>query len=178
MAIFFYLPFILWKYFTNKDIINVQFIIENCLKHEGCVSIEKTAKILYSLINFKQIPNKSKFFYANLCIKYILVKLLYATNAICQFLLLGWILDMNFIKIAYYHSDITSLSLYDKLRIMMALIYNSFSGQSQIFPIQTMCDLSTFDIGKNIHNYTFQCLLLINLFNQKIFTFLYLLFFL
>lgn len=89
---------------------------------------------------------------------YILVKLLYIVNAIGQLYMLNVFLKTDF-------------TVYG-LEVIRNAIYGSNVSTSPRFPLVTLCD---FDIRQlsNLHKTTVQCVLSINLFNDKIFIFLW-----
>ena len=89
---------------------------------------------------------------------YIVVKALYVTNVICQFFLLNGFLG------GWYN-------LYG-FEVMAGLMNDADWNESRRFPKVTLCD---FDIRQlqNVQRYTVQCVLPINLFNEKVFIFLW-----
>ena len=89
---------------------------------------------------------------------YMAVKLLYVANAVSQLFLLD-----SFLRIDY--------PMYG-LRVVEQLIRGQDWGYSERFPRVTLCE---FEIRyqSRVHNYIVQCVLTINLFNEKIFMFLW-----
>jgi len=89
---------------------------------------------------------------------YMAVKLLYVANAVGQLFLLD-----SFLRIDY--------PMYG-LRVVEQLIRGQDWGYSERFPRVTLCE---FEIRyqSRVHNYIVQCVLTINLFNEKIFMFLW-----
>ena len=85
---------------------------------------------------------------------YLLIKLLYLINAIVQLFLLEFFLNTDF-------------SMYG-ITVVKAMIAGEDWTQSDRFPRVTMCDLKIRQLG-NVHRYTVQCILPINLFHEKIF---------
>jgi len=89
---------------------------------------------------------------------YMMIKLVYVTNAIAQLFLLDVFLKMD-------------NRLYG-LHVVERLIRGKDWGYSERFPRVTLCE---FEIRhqSRLHNYVVQCALTINLFNEKIFIFVW-----
>lgn len=100
----------------------------------------------------------SKRFGSYLCFVYLITKILYIGNAIAQFFLLNKFLGTEH---TFYGMD-----------ILNDLIQGRDWHESGHFPRVTMCDFQIRTLG-NLHRYTVQCVLMINLFNEKIFIFLW-----
>lgn len=90
---------------------------------------------------------------------YFVTKVLYMVNVILQFYLMNLFLDTNqysFFGFGAIH----------------AILNGSDWQQSGIFPRVTMCDMQARTMGQ-VQRFSFQCVLTINLFNEKIFLFLW-----
>jgi len=83
---------------------------------------------------------------------------MYLVNVITQFCLLNIILGNNY----YFWGFQIVGDLWNGLGWM----------ESQIFPRVTMCDFAMRYMG-NVHNYTIQCVLMINMYNEKIYLFIW-----
>ena len=91
---------------------------------------------------------------------YLFIKLLYIINISIQLISLHYL--MNF--------DLTFDSLFQRL-----IIYSDTVRQTSLqFPTNVLCDFIVRFLGKNKHRHTVQCVLPINVFNEKIFIFAYL----
>ncbi|KAH9514826.1 Innexin unc-7 [Bulinus truncatus] len=89
---------------------------------------------------------------------YLFIKLLYVANVIFQFYILNHFLAMNY-------------SVFG-LEVIEALIKEGSYTDSPRFPRVTLCDFEIRQLN-NLQRYTVQCVLPINLFNEKIFIFLW-----
>lgn len=93
-----------------------------------------------------------------LTIVYLCVKLLFVANAVLQLFALNFFLGQDF-------------HLYG-VHVIRALISGADWTASERFPRVTMCDLRIRRLG-TVQRYTVQCVLPINLFNEKIFLLLW-----
>uniref|UniRef100_A0A915KVB9 Innexin n=1 Tax=Romanomermis culicivorax TaxID=13658 RepID=A0A915KVB9_ROMCU len=90
---------------------------------------------------------------------YILIKLVYIFNVLTQLFFLNIFLETS--KYDYYG---------------FGVVWNIINGvnweKSRMFPRVTLCDFKIRAMG-NVQDYTVQCVLVINIFNEKIFMFLW-----
>lgn len=89
---------------------------------------------------------------------YLLCKFLYCGNCIGQFFLLNSFMDTNF-----------STHGFD---VLQYLLLTGKWKESPRFPRVTLCDFEIRQL-QNVHQYTVQCALPVNLFNEKIFMFVW-----
>ncbi|CAF4030822.1 unnamed protein product [Rotaria sp. Silwood2] len=95
-----------------------------------------------------------------LTIFYLFIKLTYLINILIQLICLHYFMNFNF--------DIKDL-------VDRFIIYsNTVRHTSLQFPTNVLCDFIVRFLGKNKHRHTVQCVLPINIFNEKIFIFSYL----
>jgi len=91
---------------------------------------------------------------------YVIVKLLYLSNAIGQLWLMNAFLSTE--KHSYYFYGIAVLKD----------VYLRQQPDTRLFPRVTLCDFKIRQL-QNVHDYTVQCTLPINLFNEKIYIYLW-----
>lgn len=89
---------------------------------------------------------------------YLFIKLLYVANIVFQFFILNVFLSMDY-------------SVYG-IEVIQNLIQTGEFKDSPRFPRVTLCDFEIRQLA-NVQRYTVQCVLPINLFNEKIFIFLW-----
>lgn len=90
---------------------------------------------------------------------YLIVKTLYVTNAIGQLFLLDSFLGNH------YH--------FYGLHVLTSMARGEDWTESYRFPRVTLCDFEIRHQGVQVHSYIVQCVLTINLFNEKIFLFIW-----
>lgn len=100
---------------------------------------------------------------STLTISYIAVKLLYLANAFLQLALMDSFLSNKSSR--FYGSQILGTILRGEADLGGA-------SDSKIFPRITICDVKTTEMGTD-HLYTVQCVLSFNLFNERIYAFLW-----
>lgn len=90
---------------------------------------------------------------------YFFVKSLYFTNALGQLFLLNYFVGENY-------------TIYG-IEVLSNLIHGRDTGESPRFPRSTLCSFKVREFGGNTHRHTVQCVLPINLFNEKIYLFIW-----
>ncbi|ELU15137.1 hypothetical protein CAPTEDRAFT_215984 [Capitella teleta] len=178
-AVFFYAPCLLWRLLNRRSGINISRIMEAAISSQGAVYTENRDKtIRYAVLlldrylmaqrdskkgclsRFKHVLSKHCLFmcgrlYGNyLVCCYVFIKLVYVINAIAQLFLLDIVLGYD------YH-------LFG-LQALSHLVYGTPWHPSERFPRVSLCDFKIRQ-NTNVHRYTVQCVLPINIFNEKIF---------
>ena len=193
-AIFFYLPILTWRTMNHRTGIDVNDIVETAeqvQRSEDEEIREKWTKFLtrqldrYLGISKKPVDDKTgpctagncncKWFLSVCCfccmgrrfgnymtILYIFVKVLFVANVIGQLFILNWFLGRNF-------------NMYG-IRLIQSWMAGEIIEESPYFPRVTFCDVEVRRLG-NLHRYTVQCVLPINMFNEKIYAFIWFWFF-
>ncbi|CAF1597633.1 unnamed protein product [Adineta ricciae] len=183
MALCFYFPRMIWRSLNNKSGLDIEKLVDQAMKQEQqenpTEEREKAVGYIYNSIRVyienryttpiphhhrvKTIPQK--FWYhvafwrhrhlsAYLVVLFTFVKLLFLINSLIQIVLLNAFLGNE------YH--LFGFEVINKF--MRGLDW----GESKRFPRVTLCDFHIREVGI-VHRYTVQCVLPINLFNEKIF---------
>ncbi len=115
-----------------------------------------------------------------LFVLYMTTKLMYIGVSLFQIYLLGIMLGSNF---AFYGIQVLDRFLRGKKYISFSVNIKPISisigiqmdTESHLFPKTTLCDFTIREFGhpKLAHEYTVPCVLILNLFNEQMFTFLY-----
>ena len=161
-ALLFYVPRMLWRSMNTRSGIDLQFLVK-----------KGEAKVIAGAIQYYCQPKEDKASILSRCLRslsctggkrlgnylstvYLITKALYLFNSLIQLLLTqvvlghpGWL----------YGFDIW----------YSVFIKNSVLTDSPYFPRVTMCDLRVREVG-NLHRYTVQCVLPINMLNEKTFS--------
>ncbi|EYB82670.1 hypothetical protein Y032_0354g3312 [Ancylostoma ceylanicum] len=172
-AIMFYLPNWIWKTLHQQSGIDLSTAIEDARKlrqiggGDRKKEVEKLATYLEECLEFQ---NERRTPYRILCFRfgrglgsyvsmlYLFVKFLYLVNIFTQFYILN----------SFLGSDYTFWGL--------QTFRDLWNGRewldSGVFPRVTMCDFKIRRLA-NTHKYTVQCVLMINMFNEKIYLFIW-----
>ena len=178
-AIMFTLPYLLWKILNRRSGIDITDIMEAAVTSRKAMYAESKEKTLrYAVLmldrhflthrerktgcwsRMKHILSKrcclfyGKFYGNYLTFSYIVVKTMYLVNAVAQLFLLDVILGYD------YHMF--------GIRVLRHFLYGEQWEASERFPRVTLCDFRIRQ-NTNVHQYTVQCVLPINIFNEKIF---------
>lgn len=111
---------------------------------------------------FQDIHHRCQLFYqartgSNLAYFYLFIKLLYILNLIFQILFLQYFLsyyDVNYIQYGFH--------------ILQKLFSDLTLPESKLFPRITLCDFQIRELAER-HKYTVECILVINIFIEKIY---------
>lgn len=145
----------------QKDHEIIRGKVKQIIKELNLNSKKKGYQMIIDSFNPRFIARK--FSKSLLTLSYIVIKLVYILNALLQIILMNKFLSQNenfFYGLEIFNSvmkgegDMTSMS------------------DSRVFPRVTVCDVRTREMGSD-HLYTVQCVLAFNLFNEKIYSFLW-----
>lgn len=182
MAVCFYAPFAIWHVMAKPSGLDAKSVMRiiNSMDQASSDSRDKTMRNTVKLIdraidyhrdyydhNFlgrvrRRIcrlllpKNRSGYYITTL---YVLIKLLYILNVVGQFFLLNNFMGKNY-------------NLYG-FEVIRDLVQGRDFWESPRFPRVTMCDFVIRNLGENNHRNTIQCVLPINLFNEKVFIFIW-----
>ena len=182
MALFFYTPFCVWHLLAKPSGLDAKSVMKiiNAMDPSSAESRDKTmrnaVKLIDRAIDYHRdyydysfigcvrrrigrcfLPNNRSGYYISGL--YMITKLLYVLNVCGQFFLLNAFMGHNF-----------NVFGFDVIR---DLVKGKDFWESPRFPRVTMCDFVIRNLGENNHKNTIQCTLPINLFNEKIFIFIW-----
>ena len=156
-AAMFHLPIVVWRTFIDHSGINTNNIVQVIQSDNRC---EKTiAHTINQLNRYMRIWNR-KSLRCLLYQKYLLCKLLFIINTLVQLFMLSYFLCGNI-----YH-------LYGVNIIREFVMQGQHRDLSPLFPPIILCDFEIRRLG-NLHRYTVQCIIPINLFHEKIYIILW-----
>ncbi|CAF0821938.1 unnamed protein product [Adineta ricciae] len=189
MALFFYLPRLFWRSLSVRSGIDLLDIIEAAGETRTVKDFDDRDELIKYIVDTidmyvddarrqvyaekRQASLIKKFFQLCCCTTgkflgnyfitlYIFIKIYYILNVILQIWLLGLFLGTNFLKFGF-----ESVKLFR---------YGLNQPESQYFPRETFCDFHVREPlrgGEPLQRITVQCVLTVNLFNQQIFTLLW-----
>lgn len=168
-GLMFYFPRMFWRSLNTRSGIDLQGLLAKHNSKAIAASIElycdpgttptsKLAAIFQSLY-----CTTGKRFGNYLSTLYLMTKFMYLLNSLVQFYFIQHVLGQS--------GFLYGLSIWRSI-----FIYNSVLTDSPYFPRITLCDLSVREVG-NTHRYTVQCVLPINMLNEKVFSLLWFWFF-
>ncbi|CAF3655313.1 unnamed protein product [Rotaria socialis] len=180
MALFFYLPHIVWRNISRRIGFDLRSIIQNVKQvlntNMNQVTLQIHIALVYNSSKYVVGDNKTRRrlfdilqstrgHRCHLTLLYIFVKTLYMVNCLFQFYFLSAILSFPF-----HTFGIEWLStIFRKVHSRV----NTEPNESKWFPRVVMCDFMVRHLGSNQHWMAIQCNLPINLFNEIIFLILW-----
>uniref|UniRef100_A0A0N4ZJ42 Innexin n=1 Tax=Parastrongyloides trichosuri TaxID=131310 RepID=A0A0N4ZJ42_PARTI len=174
----FRLPSLIWKYFAGQSGIKINELVKMACDNNNVKPEIKKANIkslvthlqgalkFHKRVKKKQIKQFKLLFLCNMpyssayvTLMYLLTKFLYLVNISLQLFLMNSFLETDRYK--YYG-----------LEAVIDLMKGKTWDQTGMFPRVSLCDFDVRVMG-NIQEHTIQCVLVINIFNEKIFIFLW-----
>lgn len=181
MALLFYAPFSLWHLWSRpagldaKSLMKIVSQAESASTETREKAIDSGVKLIDRVFYYSRDYDMSRFgrFRRRLtrCLLptfrsgnyistlYLVIKILYIINVITQFLLLSLFMGQNFLSFG--------------IRVIQDIFTGNSFWESPRFPRVTMCNFTIRTLGENNHNHVVECTLPINLFNEKIFIFIW-----
>ncbi|TKR93645.1 hypothetical protein L596_008059 [Steinernema carpocapsae] len=166
-ALMFFFPVVLWRSIYNSSGMKVKAICETCSLKANMDPTDrsKNMNVIAKFLTYEyEISDHvgaklRRFLKGNyLTTAYILVKAVFALNAVVQFFMVKYMLGTS--------------SIFWGLEVANDLVAGREWQETGNFPRVTMCDFAVRVLG-NLHRHTVQCVLMINMFNEKIFVFLW-----
>ena len=182
-CVLFYMPCMIWRWLSKRSGIDVNTITEAAHHGKRVTFPESREKIIRYMANhldrylasqrdhrrgclarMKQTISKrccilcGRLYGNYLTSLYLVVKILYIANAIGQLFMLDTFLSIDYHMYGIY--------------VINHLAKGEDWTRPDRFPRVTLCDFELRTLG-NIHTYTVQCVLPINLFNEKIYVFIW-----
>nr|CAD2189398.1 unnamed protein product [Meloidogyne enterolobii]CAD2195262.1 unnamed protein product [Meloidogyne enterolobii] len=172
-AVMFYLPNWIWKTLHQQSGVDLETAIADARSLRSMSSskrqqeMNKLAQYLNETLELHETHRTPRYF---LCLRfgrslgsyvsslYLFIKFLYLVNVLAQFFLLNAFIGHGFALWGW--TAIQSLWLGDGWQ------------DSPVFPRVSLCDFRVRRLA-NMHRYTVQCVLMINMFNEKIYLFMW-----
>lgn len=182
MALCFYFPRMLWRSLNNKSGLDIEKLVDAAMKQEQENQSEEREKTVDYIVDSirvyienrytgfirpnshgKTVPEKLWYYItfwrhrhlsSFIFILFTTVKFLFLLNSVVQIFLLNTFLGNEYHLFGF--------------EVVGKFLRGLDWGESKRFPRVTLCDFHIREIGI-VHRYTVQCVLPINLFNEKIF---------
>ncbi|CAF1024166.1 unnamed protein product [Rotaria sordida] len=180
-ALFFSLPRIIWQSFNDKIGLSIGNLVNVSNRYESFDNdedqnraIKYISDCLQRYEEYVNLPNRkslSRFQHINrqcylfcqgrtgsfLACFYIFIKILYICNLIFQILFLQYFLSYHNINYMEYGFN-----------VFKKLFFDFSLPESKLFPRITLCDFQIRELGER-HKYTVECILVINIFIEKMY---------
>uniref|UniRef100_A0A0N4Z539 Innexin n=1 Tax=Parastrongyloides trichosuri TaxID=131310 RepID=A0A0N4Z539_PARTI len=171
-AVMFFIPNWLWKRLHCQSGIDLETVVNEATSLRACrpaVREQDSVKLKEYISDCLGVQESTSVFRFG-CIRfgknlgsyvtclYLFIKLIYLGNIIIQFLILNNFIGNNYTWWGF--------------KAIQDLWFGEEWEESPIFPRVTLCDFKVRRLA-NTHRYTVQCVLMINMFNEKIFLFIW-----
>ncbi|CAD5118919.1 DgyrCDS7593 [Dimorphilus gyrociliatus] len=171
MCVFFYLPSCLWSWVNSQSGVALSPLIKAAKEYQSTADDKELEAICFCFEKFVNnqlarkhwilqilcvLSNRARGNFMITC--YLITKVLYLVSSIGQFFLVSYMLGFNL-------SSYSLKALYD-------MSNGNDLAESKFFPRVTMCNFKVRRLG-TINDVNLQCVLPINLFNEKIFIFIW-----
>ncbi|CAF0743610.1 unnamed protein product [Didymodactylos carnosus] len=169
----FFFPGFLWRSLSKKIGFSIQKYIDNLnlsrtllieppsfrqqFVHNVAIRLDQYFRLKHGKKKMKTVFLSQ---FPKLTILYLSIKLIYLCNILFQLFTLHYLMK--------FRLSLSSL-------VQQLFIHSTnYHHDSHQFPTNVLCDFIVRFLGKNTHRHTVQCVLPVNVFNEKIFTFSYL----
>lgn len=183
MALMFKIPCIIWRVFNGASGVSLEKIVDLTATTQIGSPVTRDQTIHHIAIYMDRWLETHREYHWNVIVRirqkiakfccffcgkregtyltgfYLFIKMLYVVNVFSQFFILNAFLGHNFYSMFGFE-------------VVENLAKNYEWRESHRFPRVTLCDFQIRQL-QNIHRYTVQCVLPINLFNEKIFIFIW-----
>lgn len=165
-ALLFLIPGMFWNMVAESSGYGIKDVVKTCRDADSLNPETRDESIAYLVNNMMRFitfrrPYKSrrmpmgKRYGRYVFIMYMVSKVLYIFNASIQLFLLNKIIGDGYSDFGY--------------QAFKDLVLGKDWQHSPVFPRITLCQFEIRRLGQNIHKYTVQCLLSVNLFNEKVY---------
>uniref|UniRef100_A0A158R4F1 Innexin n=1 Tax=Syphacia muris TaxID=451379 RepID=A0A158R4F1_9BILA len=177
-ALMFHMPATVWRMLSTQSGLNMSLVLQVASQEQNVDPIvrdqcvEVLTRHIDDMLKYQRdygMRNKSVYLFAVLrlgkvygayvSVVYLFVKSLHFGNVVLQFLMLNKFLETADYPLFGGH-------------VLFDLLSGSEWRESGKFPRVTLCDFEIRVVG-NVHRHTVQCVLVINMFTEKIFVFLW-----
>ncbi|VDM42777.1 unnamed protein product [Toxocara canis] len=176
-ALCFYIPSWIWHLLQQYGMLDIKAIVDEAVSIRGEIKMEQRTKKLDKVVQFIRgsfeyrdklqqsvsclgvlTPNRFGFFST---VAYLATKLIWLTNDIVQLIVISRFLNINDFTWALQPS-----------KLITTVTDSSSPATLHYFPRVTFCDMERYTLG-HVEVDTFQCVLMLNVINEKLFIMLW-----
>lgn len=173
VAILFYLPRLLWQGILESEGINITAMVRSVNGFESALNPENRDKQLTALANYMRIHFKSKKQKSSNAIKQVMSKICCCFSRSDSSYVGRMYLILKMLEVIVAVGVLFVMNIWlDGFHFYGArVLISAFQGNyntTQAFPLVSICEIDKRDLGDD-KDYRFQCLLTMNMFNEKVF---------
>lgn len=180
----FRLPCFIWKYFASQSGMQVGEILRVASDENNAVPLVKKANIDALCIHLKGVLRFQKRLKLKKIVPHKILRFLNIKYSAYYVTFIYFVAKVAFLANVFLQSNLLNKYMlpHDRQQnfgfdMWKSIFYGGSNGneswrESGVFPRVTLCDFETRDMG-NVQMHTVQCVLLLNLFTEKIFVFLW-----
>lgn len=176
-SLFFVIPHLLWNFSQSFSDVDYNLFVQRCIKvrnlaDDGRAILDQVATDICEILHYRKIKKRSGSGLGNIGVFfYCFSKLLYIINLITQLICLSFLVGKNR---SDWGLDLLQNSFCFKNGYYIEYRQNT---SNQYFPPLAFCDFKENKLA-NVQEKTVQCLLMLNILNEKIFVLIYVWFYL